>query len=440
MSAPLKRTMTTRALVGALYFMVAGGPFGLEELLAKVGPGLSVLVLLITPLLWSLPTALMVGELGAALPEEGGYVAWVRRALGPFLGFQEAWISLAASVFDMAIYPTIFISYLARFWPIAAVFPWNIAIGVALLAATAFLNVRGSQSVGESSAVLTVFLLLPFVVLSVLLLTEGAPSFSASTHARPSDLLGGIMVAMWNTMGWDNASTVAGEVKDPQRTYPRAVGIALILVTLTYVIPTAAVAWSRVDVSGWTTGAWVDLARERGGPVLSVAVIVGGLICGFGMLNALVLSYSRVPLALAEAGHLPAFFARRTKSTEAPIVAIIASCILWSLSLGLSFERLVSLDILLYGSALMLEFVALVVLRVREPNLTRPYRIPGGTAAALLLGLPPLGLLVVALVQNERETIAGVNALVFAAGIVGLGPVLYFATRGRFGSTERTAH
>ena len=64
-----------------------------------------------------LPTALMVGELAATLPEEGGYYAWVRRALGPFWGFQEAWLSLVASVFDMAIYPTLFTLYLGRLWP-----------------------------------------------------------------------------------------------------------------------------------------------------------------------------------------------------------------------------------------------------------------------------------------------------------------------------------
>ena len=59
----------------------------------------------------------MVGELASALPEEGGYYCWVRRALGPFWGFQEAWLSLAASIFDMAIYPVTFVLYLSRVAP-----------------------------------------------------------------------------------------------------------------------------------------------------------------------------------------------------------------------------------------------------------------------------------------------------------------------------------
>ena len=99
-AAPARR-MTLVSLVGALYFMVSGGPYGLEGLARKVGFGAAIAVLVATPLVWSLPTALMVGELAAALPEEGGYYAWVRRALGPFWGYQEAWLSLAASVFDI---------------------------------------------------------------------------------------------------------------------------------------------------------------------------------------------------------------------------------------------------------------------------------------------------------------------------------------------------
>ena len=76
------------------------------------GYGRAILILLLTPVLWSLPTAFMIGELSSALPFEGGYYAWVRRAMGNFWGFQEAWLSLVASIFDMAIYPTLFVAYL----------------------------------------------------------------------------------------------------------------------------------------------------------------------------------------------------------------------------------------------------------------------------------------------------------------------------------------
>src|SRR3984957_1950890 len=120
--APARR-MTLPPLGGALYFMVSGGSYGLEELAHKVGFRTAIAVVLAIPVVWSVPTALMVGELAAALPEEGGYYAWVRRALGPFWGYQEAWLSLAASVFDMAIYPTLFVLYLGRLFPALAAYP-----------------------------------------------------------------------------------------------------------------------------------------------------------------------------------------------------------------------------------------------------------------------------------------------------------------------------
>src|SRR5262249_42314828 len=90
------KRLTFLPLVAATYFMVSGGPYGLEEIVAGAGYLGAILVLAVTPLVWSLPTALMIGELAAALPDEGGYYAWVKRALGPFWGFQEAWLSLVA--------------------------------------------------------------------------------------------------------------------------------------------------------------------------------------------------------------------------------------------------------------------------------------------------------------------------------------------------------
>src|SRR6202035_2674905 len=96
-----------------------------------------------TPVLWSLPTAFMIGELSSALPAEGGYYAWVRRGLGKFWGFQEAWLSLTASIFDMAIYPTLFLLYLARLFPWFAEGSHGWFVGLAVVAACSALNIAG---------------------------------------------------------------------------------------------------------------------------------------------------------------------------------------------------------------------------------------------------------------------------------------------------------
>src|ERR1035438_7188535 len=228
-------------LIGATYFMVAGGPYGLEDIIGDVGYGRALLLLLIIPLIWSLPTSLMVGELASALPEEGGYYCWVRRALGGFWGFQEAWLSLAASIFDMAIYPVLFVLYLSRVAPNLTSGTRGTLWALAVVLACAAWNLRGAKAVGEGSVGMFAVLLAPFVVLVGLGFwkaflahagdqgTGNALSLSGrftrsvallrAPVAAPS-LAGAVSVALWNYMGWDNASTVAQEVEAPQRTHP----------------------------------------------------------------------------------------------------------------------------------------------------------------------------------------------------------------------------
>jgi len=121
--------------------MVSGGTYGTEDIVHGAGYGRGILILLLTPLLWSLPTAFMIGELSSSVPAEGGYYAWVRRAMGNFWGFQEAWLSLVASIFDMAIYPTLFVAYLTRLLPWFAFGHRGVMVGVAVVAVCALLNI-----------------------------------------------------------------------------------------------------------------------------------------------------------------------------------------------------------------------------------------------------------------------------------------------------------
>ena len=147
----MKGKVTLWPLVGAVYLIVAGGPFGLEDIVGSSGYLGAILILLITPLIWSLPTALMVSELSSAIPEDGGYYRWVTRGMGRFWGFQEGWLSLTGSIFDMAIYPTLFVSYLSRFAPALVAGHRGILIGVVMIAACAVWNMLGACAVGRSS-------------------------------------------------------------------------------------------------------------------------------------------------------------------------------------------------------------------------------------------------------------------------------------------------
>jgi amino acid transporter len=443
-------------LIAATYFMVSGGPYGLEDIIGEAGYGWALVLLLVVPLVWSLPTSLMVGELAAAVPEEGGYYRWVRRALGEFWGFQEAWLSLAASVFDMAIYPTIFVLYLGRIEPAWTAGYRGTGWALAVVVACAVWNLRGARAVGEGSAGLFCVLLSPFVVLTGVGFWKGlvlgghggagstfltsafhslrgfsslkAGFLSLKAPAAGRDFAGAVSVTLWNYMGWDNASTVAQEVEEPQRNYPRAMLWAVGLVALTYALPLGAVWLARIPAAQFSTGAWTDAARELVGPWLALCVVLGGTINGAGMFNALMMSYTRVPYALAEEGLLPKVMERKNR-WGVPWVSVVVCSVGWALALRLSFERLISIDLVLYGAALMLEFVALVVLRVKEPGLARPFKVPGGIWGTVAMGVGPGVLIAFALWAARGERVAGLPALGFAAIVAVGGPVVYVVVK-----------
>ena len=213
-------------------------------------------------------------------------------------------------------------------------------------------------------------------------------------------------------MGWDNASTIATEVEKPQRTYPRAMLVAVCIVAASYILPFAAMWMTGLKPTAWETGSWVDIAGLVGGPLLRIGVVLGGIMSAFGMFNALVMSYSRLPLAMAQDGMPPPSSASCRKS-RALRVAIIALAIGWAMCLGLGFARLVTIDILLYGVSLLLEFVALAVLRFREPDLPRPFKVPGGLFGAIAIGIPPMLLLVFSLIRSEHESILVMSSFAF---------------------------
>jgi amino acid transporter len=157
------------------------------------------------------------------------------------------------------------------------------------------------------------------------------------------------------------------------------------------------------------------------------------MLNGAGMFNALMMSYARVPYALATDGLLPKFLTRTTQpsATRAPVpwASVLVCAVAWALALRLSFERLISIDLVLYGASLLLEFVALVVLRLREPSLARPFRIPGGLPAAVLSGVGPAALIAFALYAARDERVGPLPALAFAALVAAAGPLAYLLAR-----------
>ncbi|MCX4744954.1 APC family permease [Kitasatospora sp. NBC_01287] len=452
MHQPPSRLLTPKRvrlmpLVALIFFSVSGGAYGIEGLFSTSGPGMAIVLIVVTPLIYSIPHALVCAELGTAIPEEGGYYHWVKRGLGRFWGFQQGLLSWVCSFVDMALYPVLFTSYLQNL--VGAVAPGqhvlfhigglrfdlNWFICVAVIVVFTLLNLLGAGWVGESSVAFALICLLPMVILTVVGVahlvqhgTNPVGTLTATSGQSTWNAFGaGLFIVMWNYSGWDSVTTVAGEMENPRKHLPKALAMAVVLIMVGYLLPSIASLATGADGKAgwqnWDTGSFSDVAKQLAGPWLQVTVTVGGMFAAVAMFSALLAANSRLPLVLAQDGYFPAWVAKESRRYRVPIVSIIGSSVIYALFCLSSFTNLVIFDVFLTNLGILLEVAALIALRIKEPELERPYRIPGGwfTVAGITVSL--LGICGWAAWEQYQES--GVQAVTYAAVVVGGSLLLY---------------
>lgn len=431
----LIRGLGTLPLVFILFFCTSGGPYTTETLAHSLGPGLALLILLIVPLIWSLPEVLIVGELASMLPEEGGYYRWVDRAFGRFWAFQNGWITWMYSLVDMALYPALFIQYLRYFTPgLGAGFEWIVALAV-IWGAT-LINLRGSIRVGRASVIAGSFVMLGFLAMCIASIPHIThipwQPFASEKGTGLGGLAVGISLALWNYIGWDNASTAEGEIQDATRAYPRALALALPFVTIGYFLPLLT-ALGATDWTTWAEGSWPKIAAAAAGsagPFIAVWIALGGMLSALALFNALLLGYSRIPFVMASDGLLHHSLGT-TDSRGTPRNAILFSAIFYSIFALAPFGELIIADVLLYSIALFLEFGALIQLRKREPALRGAFRIPTGRGGVIALAALPAAVLVGVIIISFRDGDFGIPAIIGSGVVIALGPIAYQLARKR---------
>jgi amino acid transporter len=414
-------------LAAIIFLTVSGGPYGLEPLFTYVGTHGALLLLLITPFLWDVPTILTVLELNAMMPVTGGYYQWVKHALGLRWAFFEGWWTWLYTFLDLAIYPVLFVSYAAFFFPEMA--HYKIPVCLVIIWSSALLNILGIVPVGKASVLLSLVVLIPFGLIFLFVLHPIHPAASLHPAFTPTTKgLGfpaismGLYTVMWNFLGWDNATTYAGEVARPVRSYLTSICIAFILVFALYLLTAYSVHRSGIDPAALNDGGFPVLGVLAAGRWLGIVVAIGGMAGQLGLYSAVLLSVSRVPQVMADDQLLPAWFCSLHPRFGTPYVSIIASSAVVSVLVLFTFSDLIVMDIILYGAGLSLEFIALLVLRRREPDTHRPFRIPLGNTGLILLFLLPVGIYILAisgiLIASEKAGPALLAlAMLFSAAV-----------------------
>ncbi|KAL3538815.1 hypothetical protein ACH5RR_002181 [Cinchona calisaya] len=432
--------LTLLPLIALIFYEVSGGPFGVEDSVrAGGGPFLSLLGFLIFPLFWSLPEALVTAELASSFPENGGYVIWISSAFGPFWGFQEGFWKWFSGVMDNALYPVLFLDYLKHSIP---VFNQLIARIPALLGITVsltYLNYRGLHIVGFSAVLLACFSLFPFIVLAIISIPRIRPQRWFVVDFKKVDWRGYFNSMFWNLNYWDKASTLAGEIKDPSRTFPKALSGALVLVVSSYLIPLLAGTGAlKSDPSEWTDGYFAEVGMLIGGAWLRWWIQAAAAMSNMGLFEAEMSSDAFQLLGMSEMGMLPAIFASRSKHGT-PTVSILCSATGVIFLSWMSFQEILEFLNFLYSVGMLLEFAAFIRLRIKKPDLHRPYKVPLETLGAVLLCLPPAFLLVLVMF------LASFRTYVVSGAVMIIGFLLYPAlghTKNRkwvrFSTTEPT--
>lgn len=380
--------------VFVMYSYTTGGPFGLEDQVTSSGPGMTLLYHLVLPFLWCIPISLVSAELTTAMPVQGGFYRWTRAAFGDFWGFLAGFWNWCASFLLGASYAVLFADYLGFYFP--AITGWkHYLVSLGLIALITFVNVLGIQAVGKLATALSFLILLPVATMCVMAI----PKFHHNPfvpvvppHAPLFQVFGvGLALGLWLYSGYEQLSTVAEEVDNPQRNFPIALAIVVPLSIATYFLPTFLALGALGNWQDWHTRYFSDAALLIGGSWLGLGMTVAAVITNVSLLNSTVLSSTRMPFAMAEDGYMSPVLTRVHPRFGTPHIAIIASAALYCLLAWHSLTQLISIYIWLRIATSLMTVLSAYRLRRSHPEMPRVFRIPwGGKGLAYAVWAPVL--------------------------------------------------
>jgi len=380
-------------LLAIFYGYTAGGPFGFEDIFKSSGPGMALVFLAFVPLFWSIPISFASAELNSILPVEGGFYRWSRAAFGDFWGFQCGWWNWTGTFLLNSLYGVLLMDYLADYLPwLTGYTKW--AGACLVLCLLAYLNARGIQVAGWISVALLVAMMIPVAWLCVVSLfhLHYNPVLPFTPPGRPfGSVFGqGLALAMWNYAGYEQLSSVTGEMKSPQKTFVRLLAWNTPMNILTYILPTTLALAVLGNWQKWDTGYIVTASRLIGGETLGAAMLVASLIGTLSLSNSTILYTTRIPATMAEDGYLPAWLGKIHPRFGTPAHAIGASALVYCILAKYPVEDLVNIYIWTRIATTLLTLLAAWRMRAKAPNAPRSFRIPGGKAGIAYILIFPV--------------------------------------------------
>lgn len=437
-----KHDIKVSGIVFMLYCLVAAGAFGIEEMIPESGPGMTLILLIIFPIIWAYPISNLVAECGAVLPSEGGVYVWVKEAFGEFWGFQAGWWGTVSTYITNGVYVALVAGYVSQIIPMSDIAVEAIKIGMILI--FTIVNLMGLREVGKVSTILSVLILLAFALVAVVGLinwqTNPMEPMLPEDYSIFDGVGGGICICIWMYCGYECISNMAGEVKNPQ-VIPKGLMIAMPLVALTYVLPTLGGlaclpegSWESWSTDGGFDGQAIGYATVLTtymGQAWGYVFLVIAIVSQCAIFNTYLASGSRGFFVLADDHLCPQFMVKVSKKKGVPYIGILSLAVVTFILCQSDFTTLVSMEVVFMLALYIILPISVLKLRKKLPIEKRMerglYYIKGGKGAMIFYAGFPIVISVIALLINGTDYLA--------MGLIAIctGPVAYYILKRIFG-------
>eukprot|EP00049_Salpingoeca_infusionum_P006622 m.109287 g.109287 ORF g.109287 m.109287 type:complete len:567 (-) comp13372_c0_seq3:334-2034(-) len=400
-----RRTITFWPLLTVAFFLVSGGIYGNEALFESGPPAYVLLLLIIAPLVYSLPLALMTGELGCLMPEEGGITLWIQEACGPLLGAYNAYFLWLGFVVDAAVYPVLAAEYVSDALPDHVAMKGSTALIGSLSTAIVLLitcfKLMGTNVLVSLTSVILILSFIPTVIYVLWGVTVMEPKAWISADYPEGNVAWSVMLAwvLWLYSGFLSVGSLAAEVVEPEKNIPRVSLVMIPFVIIFNVWPLATAISQDSDLTHYSAGYLALLAGDLAGQWLEVMFVMGANLCLIGVYIGSTMSAERWA-AQFTVQHTD--FAEWTEFSTSPTVKwmaddsrtgvprlfLLITAALCVILVWLPYDFLIEMTMLLVSFASLFFFYTYVRLKIRFPE-HDGFSVPGGVSVACLLAFLP---------------------------------------------------
>lgn len=394
------------AMIFFLYVACAGGAFGVESMISSSGPGLTLILLIIIPIMWAMPIGLYCSELTNLIPVDAGPYVWSRMAFGEFWGFSFGFWIMLAGYLTGAAYVVLAVNYIGMYVGLTPVTAFLLKALIIII--FTIVNLRGLEEVSTVSTIFCIIILIAFAAVTVVGLVHWTnnpfdPIMPAGEGAL-SSWGTGIAIGVWMYCGYVIIAAIGGEVENPQ-IIPKAMKIAIVLIVASYVLPTLAGIVSTGPWQDW--GYSIDYSTvlsRHVGSWAGAAFMIAAVIAQLSIFNAAITSATRSFIPIAQDNLCPKILAKLSPNKKVPVVPILLLAVLNLILVNINFEILVTiLSPILFIIYVGLTF-AYVKLRKDYPVEKRGdlYFVKGKLAPVYICG-GPLIIGAISLIVNGAE-------------------------------------